>query len=260
MKIALVQMACQSGEVTENTRQMQEEIARAARQGADLVIFPEMSDTGYHMETILRTASTWDQGPVPTLSQAAREHRLTVVAGVSERVGDKVFNSLAVLGPDGRLQASYRKIHLITAEPVCEHRYLQAGNQFVTCTIGDFTCGFLTCYDIRFPEMARQLTLRGAELLIVPAAFPLLRIDHWRTILRCRAIENQVYVAAVNRTGTDAGLTFGGCSQLIDPYGTLLTSASEIDRVTLHGEITRTQFQAHRERMKVLADRRTDLY
>ncbi|MFO0865393.1 MAG: nitrilase-related carbon-nitrogen hydrolase [Gemmataceae bacterium] len=114
-----------------------------------------------------------------------------------------------------------------------EHRYLRAGDSTTLCMIGDWKVGLLTCYDIRFPELARKLTLGGAELLIAPAAFPAARIGHWETITACRAIENQVYFAAVNRVGTDEGLAFGGSSRLLDPFGDLLARADAEDALLI---------------------------
>lgn len=118
----------------------------------------------------------------------------------------------------------------------------------------------MTCYDIRFPELARRLALSGAEVLVVPAAFPLARLRHWEIINACRAIENQVYLAAVNRVGNDEGLVFGGSSRLLDPYGTILSSASEVDEALIVGEISRDRLAEVRDRMRVYEDRREELY
>ena len=260
MKITLAQVRSLPGEVAVNERMILHHIRVAADSGSDLIVLPEMSDTGYDMPIILQTASAWEGGVYEEIAAVAAEKRITVVVGLSERVGEDIYNTVAVIGPEGRLIAKYRKIHLITAEPICEHRFLKAGNHFTVCKIHDFTVGLMTCYDIRFPEMARRLSLLGADLLVVPAAWPMVRLEHWKTILACRAIENQVYVAAVNRVGTDNGLAFCGASRLLDPYGTLLASASEIDETLFTGEISRERIAEVRDRLKVYQDRREDLY
>jgi omega-amidase len=260
MRVASAQFRSQPGNVSANVAAMVRLVRQAAEQGCESILFPEMSDTGYHMPTILETASAWDVGPMLALSEAAKQYKLHVVAGLSEREGDDVYNTTAVISPQGTLLAKYRKVHLITAEPVCEHHSLKPGNSFTLCDIGPLRCGLMTCYDIRFPEMARKLTLSGAEVLIIPSAFPLIRLEHWKTILRCRAIENQVYVIAANRVGTDHGLSFCGNSCLIDPYGTILASASEIDDALLIGEVTKERVIEVRQRMKVLQDRQPELY
>ncbi len=260
MKVALAQMRCVPGDVPQNTRTMVRNIRAAADRGCAVVVLPEMSDTGYHMPTIVATAATWDGGAYAAVAGAAAEHKITVVAGLSERVGGDIYNTVAVLGPGGKLVAKYRKTHLITAEPVCEQNFLRAGDCLTLCSVGGFTVGLLTCYDIRFPEVARRLAVAGAELLIVPAAFPQARIRHWEVLATARAIENQVYVAAVNRVGEDAGLTFGGTSRLFDPAGTPLASGTEDDEVLLVGEVSKERLAEVRDKLKVYRDRREDVY
>jgi predicted amidohydrolase len=243
-----------------NTQAIISQVRAAAARGCDVVALPEMSDTGYHMPTIARTASPWDRGVYPEVAAVAAETRVTVVVGLSERVGGDIYNAVAVIGTDGELVAKYRKTHLFTAEPVCEQNYIRPGDSITLCNIVGFKAGFMTCYDIRFPELARRLALSGAEILVVPAAFPLTRVKHWETINACRAIENQVYIAAVNRVGDDEGLLFGGTSQLLDPYGTLLASASKTDETLIVGEVSRERLVEVRGEMKVFADRRQELY
>ena len=260
MKIALAQIRSVPGDVALNVRTILTRIRTAAASGCEVVVLPEMVDTGYHMPTIVRTASTWERGPYTDIAAVAAEARMTVVVGLSERVGSDLYNTVAVVGPDGQLIAKYRKTHLITAQPVCEQNFIRPGDSLTLCDIAGFRTGLMTCYDIRFPELARKLVLAGAELLIVPAAFPLARIDHWKTLAAARAIENQVYVAAVNRVGEDEGLAFGGASRLLDPFGVQLAAASETDETLLVGEISRDRLVQVREQLKVFADRRPEIY
>lgn len=259
MRIGLSQMRCVPGDVAGNIRSVLQTIRRASDDGCQLVVFPEMCDTGYDMPTIVKSASSWDHGPITDIQAAASERSIAVVAGLSERVGPDIFNSLAVIDSNGQLVERYRKIHLITAEPVCEQNYLRPGDRITICRLGGFTIGMLTCYDIRFPELARMLALSGAEMLLVPAAFPMPRIEHWNSLTLARAIENQVYLAAVNRVGQDGGLRFGGSSRFIDPYGTILASARD-EEALLIAEATRTRLQEVREGLQVFRDRRDDVY
>jgi predicted amidohydrolase len=260
MRIALAQIAARSGDITGNTQVIIDRIQAAAAAGVELVVLPEMSDTGYHMPTIVRTASSWDHGPFPEVSAAVAAVGVTAVVGLSERVGEDIYNTAAVIGPDGALIAKYRKTHLITAEPVCEQNFIRPGDSVTLCTAAGFKVGLMTCYDIRFPEFARRLALSGAELLVVPAAFPASRITHWEAISTCRAIENQMYLVAVNRVGEDEGLRFGGCSRLIDPYGIVLASATGDGEALLVGEVSRSRLAEVRESLHVYDDRREDLY
>ncbi|KAF0094889.1 MAG: amidohydrolase [Puniceicoccaceae bacterium 5H] len=261
LNLALVQMDCEPGRVQHNVDRMLGCIDEASAAGADLVVLPEMADTGYRMGEIVAHASSWNaNGPLQQLQQAARENTLHIIAGLSERTAEGVYNTLAVIDAQGELVAKYRKVHLITADPVFEHHHLLAGDRFQVCSLGGFTVGLMTCYDLRFPEMARALTLAGAELIVCPAAFPLLRGAHWQTLALARAIENQTYLAACNRVGTDGGVTFAGRSQLIDPYGTIVASTTEVDSTIIYGEIRRERVAEVRERLQCLPDRCPDIY
>lgn len=133
MKIALAQIRAYPGELDRNARTMVEKIGVAAASGCQLVVFPEMSDTGYHMPTIVETAGSWNGGVYAQVAEAAVANRIHVIAGLSERVGKNIFNSLAVIGPDGALAGIYRKTHLITAAPVFEHHYIKAGDKISLC-------------------------------------------------------------------------------------------------------------------------------
>ncbi|HEV3157970.1 MAG TPA: nitrilase-related carbon-nitrogen hydrolase, partial [Candidatus Baltobacteraceae bacterium] len=193
MKIAAVQINVTPGDITKNVEKLTRYIDEASNSGNDLVIFPEMSDVGYDMPIIVKTASSWDDegSPVRILQQKALRRNINIVAGVSERVKEDVYNALVVINRQGRIVSKYRKTHLITAEPMLEHHHLKAGDKLVTCKIDDVEVGLMTCYDIRFPEVARSLSISGAKLLLVPAAFPLVRLPHWTALNIARAIENQ---------------------------------------------------------------------
>lgn len=260
MRVAVAQIDCVPGDVNRNAEQMIGLTKQAATGGHHIVLFPEMSDVGYDMPVVVETATDWETGAFPQLADAARRGEIWIVAGLAERSGADIYNTLAVIRPDGQLAAKYRKVHLITAAPMCEHEYLKPGKELVLCDLEGFRCGFMTCYDIRFPEVARGLTRLGAELLIAPAAFPLARIQHWRTITTCRAIENQAYLVAPNRIGSEGGVTFGGTSRVVGPYGTLIGELSETESGLLTAEIDLAPVREFRTQLRALEDRREDLY
>jgi len=261
MRVGVVQMDCAVGDVAQNVKKMHEFVARSADADCELVVFPEMSDTGYLMTTILETASNWTDGPVKQLREAARAYGLHVVAGLSEQADDAVFNTIVSIDQMGDIIAKYRKTHLITAEPMFEHHYLGSGDRLVLSHIAGAQVGFMTCYDVRFPEVARTLTLAGSQILILPSAFPLLRVGHWKVLTEARAIENQLYLVTANRIGTDGpGLTFCGNSRVIDPYGTVVAAASEIEETILVAEIHLDKIEETRGRLQVMQDRRPELY
>jgi omega-amidase len=179
---------------------------------------------------------------------------------LSERKGGKIYNTLSVFDPRGRLVSRYRKVHLFNPPPVNEGDCITAGRELVLVDIGGFKCGLMICYDLRFPEMARSLALKGAEVILIASAWPFPRSEHWQILLRARAIENQCYVLAANRTGTDAGSTFCGSSSAIDPYGMALGVAAPDRSQLVIADIDRATLDWTRAKMPVFGDRRPDVY
>jgi deaminated glutathione amidase len=187
----------------------------------DLVVLPEafMRDFGRPGSDIGPFAEPLDGPFVEALAGLAREHRTTVVAGMFEASADpgRPYNTLAVVDAGG-LRASYRKIHLYDSFGYRESDRLCAGEvQPVTVEVGGVTVGLMTCYDLRFPELARELVRRGAQLLVVPSAWVAgpAKVDHWVTLVRARAIENTVFVAAVGQPGP----RYSGHSLVVGPAG-----------------------------------------
>jgi predicted amidohydrolase len=213
----------------------------AAREGAELVVLPEKWTVLGRAEVIENSAETLD-GPAVTWARGiARELGIDLIAGsfVERRAGqEKTSNTSLHVGPDGAIHAAYRKLHMFDVEVdgtvYAESAREQAGDEIVTTTIAAGTeqarqLGMTICYDVRFPELYRALSERGAELLAVPAAFTLATTrDHWETLLRARAIENQCFVIAANQIGEHPpGNRSGGRSMIVDPWGLALATAPD---------------------------------
>lgn len=261
MKIALAQIDCDIDDVTANCEKFSAYCQRAAESKCDLVVFPEMSDTGYQLERVAQTASSWPEGrPFQTLQAAAREHKTHIIAGLSERVGNQIYNSLAVLGPSGDLLQRYRKTHVFTPAPVHEDKYIAPGESFGLVEIGEFRVGLSICFDLRFPEIYRALTNDGATLLVNCAAWPALRNQHWDYLTRARAIENQAFFVAVDRVGHDGDLHFNGNSRVISPYGDVEQSASPDMEEIVIAELDIQEVEAFRNAIPALRCRRQELY
>jgi omega-amidase len=261
VKIAVAQIACALGDLDANLRKMREFSERAKKESAELVVFPEASDTGYSMPVIREQAKPWSLGAVPALQKMAKELSLTIVAGVSERDGEAVYNSQVFIDASGKLVASYRKTHLFLLAPNDESTCYTPGDKFVSVSANELNFGLSICYDLRFPEVARALTLEhNANVLLVSSAWPLPRVEHLRALSIARAIENQSYLVLANRTGVDAGVTCCGMSAIIDPSGVVLASASGDREELLVADISSEAIAAVRERIPVFAHRRTDLY
>lgn len=192
-----------------------------------LVVFPEvmMRDFGGAGSDVSGFAEDLDGPFVQRLTELAGGHDVTLVAGMFERSEDpaRPYNTLVVVDRGG-LKASYRKIHLYDSFGYRESERLLAGEvEPVVVEVGGFQVGLMTCYDLRFPELARALVDRGAELLAVPAAWVAGpgKVDHWRTLLKARAIENTVYVAAAGQPGP----RYSGHSMVVSPRGEVVEAA-----------------------------------
>lgn len=261
MKIAVAQIACTLGDVPANLRKIEDFAKRAKAAGSELILFPEMVDTGYAMGIIRRHASRWDEGAVPQLQKIAQRLSIRIICGVSEREDSLIYNSQVAIDADGQIHAKYRKTHLFTAAPIEEDKCFSHGGKLATLALDGFRLGLSICYDLRFPEVYRQIaTNREADVFIISSAWPFPRVEHLRILATARAIENQSYVVLANRVGTDDGVTFCGSSAIIDPSGIVMAGASPDREELLQAEITQDVLNAVRSRMPVFAHRRPELY
>lgn len=225
MRVSLVQAAS-----TTDPRPNRERLAEFVRSEADLVVLPEAwaRDFGKPGTDVSAEAETLDGPFVTALDRLARENSTTIVAGMFERADDpgRPFNTLVLRGA---ANAEYRKVHLYDSFGFAESDRLTAGPiEFVTAALGDFTLGLMTCYDLRFPEFARGLVAAGADVLVLPAAWVAgpLKVDHWRTLVRARAIENTCFVVAVGQPGP----RYTGHSMVVAPDGEILAEAGEAEQ------------------------------
>src|SRR5437660_10552430 len=261
MKIAAAQIACLLGDFNANLRKISDFAALAKKSGAELVVFPEMVDTGYSMPVIQKHARTWSDGAVSELQKIAKEISIAIVAGISDRDGGSVFNAQVFVDAQGEVLAKYRKTHLVTAAPLDERVCLLPGNDFVSCKVRKFTVGLSICYDLRFPEMARTLVVKhGANVIFNSSAWPMVRAEHLRILALARAVENQSYFIIANRVGTDDGVTFCGGSMIVDPSGKVIASASADREELIEGEISADVITQVRDLVRVFDHRRPELY
>jgi len=237
MKIALAQLDCEVGDLDGNCAKITNFAADAARQNCQLILFPEMTDTGYDTVVIPQVAQSWAGKPFSIVSAAARDNTITIGCGLAERQGEAIYNSFAMFDPTEKLLAKYRKTHLFTAEPLQEDTCFTAGSELVNVTVNNINCGLSICYDLRFSDLYRSLTRTGAELLINSAAWPASRGNHWDVLTRARAIENQAYFIGINRAGTDADIQLAGHSCIIAPTGELIVEGTATEEELLIGEI-----------------------
>jgi predicted amidohydrolase len=243
-----------------NLASVQEAVAGAARQGAQLVICPEaaMHDFGPPEFPLAPVAEPLDGRFVSRLSAAARQHQVTVIAGTFEPVdGDttRAYNTVVAVGPGGDLIGRYRKQHLYDALGWLESDRLVAGDvgELLVVPCDDLQVGVMTCYDLRFPELSRALVDAGATVLAVPSAWVAgpAKETQWATLAAARAIENVCYVAAAAQPPP----TYTGCSRVVDPMGASLAALAEAEGVAV-AEVSAGRVEQCRRRMPSLANRR----
>ena len=261
MKVAAAQISCAVGEFDANLRKVRDLVELAKKSDGELIVFPEMIDTGYSMPVIQAHAKTWKDGAFGELQKIASENSIAIVAGISDREGDSIFNAQVLVNARGEILAKYRKTHLVTAAPLDERACLSSGNEFVITQIEHFNVGLSICYDLRFPEMARTLTVKyGANVVVNSSAWPVVRAEHLRILALARAVENQSYFIIANRVGTDDAVTFCGGSLIVDPSGKILAAASPDREELIQAEISEEVIADVRNRVRIFEHRRTDLY
>ena len=261
MKIAAAQISCALGDFDANLRKIRDFAIRAKKEAADLVVFPEMSDTGYSMPVIRKHARPWNEGAVNQIQGIAKQNSIAIAAGISEREGDSIFNAQVFVSSRGEVLGKYRKTHLVTAAPLDERAYFSPGNEFVAREMAGFKIGLSICYDLRFPEMARALAVKhGVNVILNSSAWPVVRAQHLRILALARAVENQSYFIIANRIGTDDGVTLCGGSVIVDPAGKILAAAPADREELISAEISRDVIDDVRKRVPAFQHRRPDLY
>jgi omega-amidase len=256
-KIALAQIELELGCPEQNLETAKEALRAAAGKGADILLLPELWASGYDLENASRYASSLGDGWFARMGELAREAGLAIGGSLIEVEGDKFYNTFVLLDKTGRQLGYYRKSHLF--DLIDEKKYFQAGYQLAVIESPWGKLGLALCYDLRFPELFRAYALQGVETILLVAEWPQRRIAHWNALLLARAIENQCFVAAVNKVGSSKGETLGGYSAVISPMGEVLVEAKAVPGVYL-AEIDPDETKKIRRWMPVLQDRNKNVY
>jgi deaminated glutathione amidase len=267
MRVACVQMTS-GADKARNLETAERLVARAAAEGAALVVLPEKWNALGSVEVLRNAAEPLSGESIAALRDWARRHGVAIVGGsiTERREGrDKLSNTSVALDAKGEIQAVYRKIHLFDVEVgglvYRESEAEEPGDEAVVTEVDDWPVGLTVCYDVRFSELFRVLTDGGARLVTVPANFTLhTGRDHWEVLLRARAIENQIYVAAAAQVGEPvSGRPSYGRSLIADPWGLILAQAPDEETVVV-ADLDLARLEDVRRRLPSLEHRRPEAY
>ena len=257
VNIALAQMDVVPGGRETNLAQAWDLAAQARASGADMLLLPELWLDGYDLEQASEWASAIGEGAFMEMASLARASSLYAAGSLFERHAGGISNTAVLYNPDGELLGCYRKIHLFRL--MQEQVYLVPGDRATMCHTPWGPVGLAICYDLRFPELFRTMALAGALMFLVPAQWPVTRIEAWTLLARTRALENELVVAACNRCGADGDVHFAGQSLVVDPWGQILAKGTDQTGAFL-AQVDLGEIKKVRRYLPIYEDRRPGAY
>jgi predicted amidohydrolase len=254
-RCAAVQFNIALGEVNRNLETASAALDRVAEQGVRLTVLPEMWSAGYDYKRLRKHAEETPR-VVDMLCRKSADRDLVVIGSLPELDGDKIYNTAYVIDC-GEMIGSYRKLHMFST--MGEDRFLSAGDRTLVVATSAGRLGIAICYDLRFPELFRKMALEGAEIICLPAEWPKPRQEHWRTLLRARAMENQLFLVATNCCGVQGKLDFFGMSLLLSARGEVLAEGGDTD-TEIVADFDRQEMIDYRAQIRCYDDRRPEIY
>ena len=263
VNVALAQISCKVGDKKQNINIMKKNIKQAKEKGVNLIIFPELSLTGYLNRDLAYELAEPIPGPsIHSLEEIAKKESTYIVFGMleqSEKAHNVLYNTAVLLGPNG-LIGKYRKMHLPTHSVFEEKRYFRLGYEVPLFETEIGKLGLAICYDIFFPEISRLLRLKGSQLIICISASPAVRSRFFEVFTAARALENTVFLAYVNLVGVENGLQFWGGSRIIAPDGSILAKAKYDEEDLVIGNIDYADLKRAEAFVPTLRDLRPELF
>ena len=256
MKIALIQMEILEKNTETNIRHGIQLVKEAAGK-CDIIVLPEIWSTGYALGKIKEECSELGDELIANLKNIAKESKTAIIAGSLPLNRDgKIYNSSIAINKVGEIVNIYDKAHLFGL--FSEEKFFAPGNNFSAFDLDGVCCGSTICYDLRFPELYRHLSLQGAKIIFVPAEWPAVRGDMWKLLSQARAAENHNFIVAVNCAGEFKGANFFGNSMVIDPAGKIIAEGSDKEEI-IYCDIDLAKIDKVRTHLNALADVRKEL-
>ncbi|AIF44813.1 carbon-nitrogen family hydrolase [Virgibacillus sp. SK37] len=261
MKHAIYQMDIVPGDPRANKKKVAEWLGHTMREEKpDAVVLPEMWTTGYTLPDLEVVAETNGEPITEFLKKTAITYEVNIIGGsFANKKDGEFYNTSVTVDRSGDVVYRYDKIHLVPM--LDEPRYLTGGKEKVQVfELDGVKAGLIICFDLRFPELTRSLSLEGAKIVYVVAEWPTARKNHWKSLLIARAIENQIYIVACNRVGEYNGVDFAGNSMVIDPWGNCLKTGSDTEVETIVETLDISAVAKFRKDVPIFSCRVPDLY
>lgn len=256
--LSLAQMNIQLAQPERNLERAEVFIKEAASRRSRLILLPELWSTGYDLANG-HEHSRANLMVLSRLKELAQQLEIDIGGSLLlEDAAGRVCNTFVLLPCRAENPVMYRKIHLFRL--MSEDQWLHPGEEMVQWQADWGSTGLGICYDLRFPEMWRRYALNGVQIALLPAEWPLVRVEHWKILLRARAIENQMFFAAVNAVGSTGGETFGGSSGVFSPWGEAVVEAGSTGEALLTAAVDLSEVTRVRAHIPIFADRRPEIY
>lgn len=258
-RLALIQVDVHVKDVDYNYNRITDLLHESLTTNPDIIILPETWNTGFYPSAeLIQYADQNGERTQSLLSDFAKKHQVNIVGGsVAVAQGDKVYNTSYAFNRNGHMVGAYAKMHGFS--PAKEEIYFTGGTKPIHFELDGIPCSTVICYDIRFPELVRMASLPNTELLFVPAQWPTMRLRHWQVLNEVRAIENQLFLCAVNGCGTIGRVQSTGHSSVYDPWGTNLLEMDTAEGIATV-DIDLTTVTDIRNKINIFKDRRPELY
>lgn len=254
MVIGIAQMNMTWENIEENMKKAEGFIKKASENKADLILFPEMALTGFTMNINKLLLS--EEEIINWIRKNAVDNNINIGLGFAVKVDDKGKNKYIIISKKGEVLADYTKVHPFSYGGEDEKYY--NGDKICICKIDEFKISPFICYDLRFPEIF-QIASKEAQIITVAASWPKSREEHWITLLKARAIENQCYVIGINRTGAGGALQYNGASMFISPDGEILNEISNKE-VLIIENLEIEKIAEVKDKFDIKKDRREEFY
>ena len=253
MKVTLCQMEIAWEDKEKNFQKAEKYIKLASEQNSDVIFLPEMSLTGFSMN--VDKTSECNNETVNMMIALAEKYCIAIGIGWVKKRNEKGENHYTIIDKDGNIVSDYAKIHPFSYAK--EDQFFESGEKLVSFQLNEMRCSNFICYDLRFPEVFQAVS-NNVEMIVVPANWPKARREHWKCLLKARAIENQVYMVGINCVGNIGGLEYSGDSCIISPNGIVLDSFSEKEGII--SCVIENDVQLIRDSFRIKDDRKVELY